>query len=176
MHFSRDESELIKAARSGDGAAYAELLRPLYQGAFRLAYGLLHDIDEAEDAVQESAFKAWRKIGNLREGATLQPWFLAIVANHCRTVSRSRWWSVVKTEPPEREALPMDIAGAIDMRRALMRLGYDERLLIVLRYYLDMPIDEIASTLGISPRAARTRVERAVNRLRPIVQVQGAAV
>lgn len=176
MLFSGDESELIKAARSGDGAAYAELLRPLYQGAFRLAYGLLHDIDEAEDAVQESAFKAWRKIGNLREGSTLQPWFLAIVANHCRTVSRSRWWSVVKTEPPEREALPIDIAGAMDMRRALMRLAYDERLLIVLRYYLDMPIDEIASTLGISPRAARTRVERAVHRLRPIVQVQGAAV
>ena len=176
MLFHRDERELIQAARRGDGAAYAELLRPLYQGAFRLAYGLLHDADEAEDAVQESAFRAWRKIGNLREGATLQPWFLAIVANQCRSVSRSRWWSVVKAEPPEREAVPIDIAGSVDLRRALMRLDHDERLVLVLRYYLDLPFEEIASTLGVSTRAARTRAERAVHRLRPIVQIQGAAV
>jgi RNA polymerase sigma factor (sigma-70 family) len=55
-------------------------------------------------------------------------------------------------------------------------LGHDERLVVVLRYYLDMPFEEIATTLGISPKAARTRVERAVRRLRPIVQIQGAAV
>jgi RNA polymerase sigma-70 factor (ECF subfamily) len=176
MLFNRDESGLIEAARTGDGSAYAELLRPLYQGAFRLAYGLLRDADEAEDAVQEAAFKAWRKLGNLREGSSLQPWFLAIVANQCRSVSRSRWWSVVKADPPEREAQPIDIAGAVDLRRALMRLGYEERLVLVLRYYLDLPFEEIASTLGISAKAARTRVERAVHRLRPIVQIQGAAV
>lgn len=176
MLFSRNESELIEAAGRGDGAAYAELLRPLYHGAFRLAYGLLHDADEAEDAVQEASFKAWRKLGNLREGASVRPWFLAIVANQCRSVTRSRWWSVVKAEPPEREALPIDIAGAVDLRRALMRLDHDERMVLVLRYYLDLPFEEIAATLGVSTKAARTRVERAVHRLRPIVQIQGAAV
>lgn len=176
MLFNRDESELMRAARGGDGSAYAELLRPLYQGAFRLAYGLLHDAGEAEDAVQEAAFKAWRKLGNVREGSRLQPWFLAIVANQCRSTNRSRWWTVVKADPPEREAEPIDVIGAVDLRRALMRLGYDERLVLVLRYYLDMPFDEIASVLGITTKAARTRVERAVHRLRPIVQIQGAAV
>jgi DNA-directed RNA polymerase specialized sigma24 family protein len=55
-------------------------------------------------------------------------------------------------------------------------LGHDERLIVVLRYYLDMPFEEIAITLGISTKAARTRVERAVHRLRPIIQIQGAAV
>ena len=174
--FSRTETELVQAARQGDGSAFAELLRPQYQPAFRVAYGLLHDPDEAEDAVQEAAFKAWRRLGNLREGSSLRPWFLAIVANQCRNVSRSKRWSVVKTEPPDAEARSVDVAAAVDLRRALRRLGHDERLIVVLRYYLDMPFDEIATTLGISPKAARNRVERAVRRLRPIVQIQGAAV
>jgi RNA polymerase sigma factor (sigma-70 family) len=62
------------------------------------------------------------------------------------------------------------------LRRARRRLGHDERLVLILRYYLDMPFEDIATTLGISPKAARTRVERAVHRLRPMVLVQGAAV
>jgi RNA polymerase sigma factor (sigma-70 family) len=70
----------------------------------------------------------------------------------------------------------MDLAASIDLRRALRRLGYDERLVLVLRYYLDMPIDEIATTLGITPKAARSRVERAIHRLRPIVQMLGVVV
>jgi RNA polymerase sigma-70 factor (ECF subfamily) len=176
MLFARTEAELIRAAMAGDGSAFADLIRPQYQTAFRVAYGLLHDIDEAEDAVQEAAFKAWRRLANLREGSSLRPWFLGIVANQCRTVRRSRWWSVVKAESPEGEGRSTDLAGAVDLRRALLRLGHEERLVVVLRYYLDMPFEEIAATLGISPKAARTRVERAVHRLRPIVQIQGAAV
>ena len=176
MIFRRDEADLIRDARNGDGAAFAEVIRPHYDAAFRLAYGLLHDTGEAEDAVQDAAFKAWRRLGNLREGAGIRPWFLGIVANQCRDVSRSAWWSVLKTEPPEKEASSFDIAASIDLRRAVRRLNHDERLVLVLRYYLDMPFEEIATTLGISIRAARSRVERAVHRLRPIVQVQGAAV
>jgi RNA polymerase sigma-70 factor (ECF subfamily) len=157
--FVHAEADLIEAARAGDGSAFAELVRPQYQAAFRVAYGMLHDIDEAED-----------------EGASLRPWFLAIVANQCRTMSKSRWWSVLRVDPPETQSRSVDIAASMDLRRALRRLGHDERLVVVLRYYLDMPFEEIATMLGISTKAARTRVERAVRRLRPIIQNQGAAV
>ena len=176
MQFGRYEAELIRDAKNGDGGAFAELLRSQYEVAYRLALGLLHDANEAEDAVQEAAFKAWRRLGNLREGASLRPWFLGIVANKCRDASRNAWWSVLKVEPPETEALTADLAEAIDLRRALRRIGHDDRLVLVLRYFLDMPFEEIATTLGISTKAARSRVERAVHRLRPIVRVQGAAV
>ena len=177
MLFQHTETDLIHSARAGDRVAFADLIRPDYRTAVRLAYGLLQDLDEAEDAVQEAAFKAWRRIGNLREGSPLKPWFLGIVANQCRSVKRSRWWSIDKTDSPDdREAPALDLAASIDLRRALRRLGHDERLILVLRYYLDMPFEEIAATLGTSPKAARTRVERAIQRLRPIMRVQGAAV
>jgi len=175
--FSPTESELIEAAKRGDGVAFADLVRPHYQSAFKVAYGMLHDSSEAEDAVQEASFKAWRRLGNLRVGSSMRPWFIAIVANQCRGANRSRWWSVTKAQALDGQVVPsVDIAAAVDVRRALLRLRHDDRLIVVLRYYLDMPFEEIATTLGITPKAARIRVERAVHRLRPIVQIQGAAV
>ena len=170
------DSDLARAAQTGDRVAFAELLRPEYRSAFRLAYGLLQDVDEAEDAVQEAAFTAWRRIGNLRAGAVMRPWFLGIVANRCRSVKRSRWWSVTKTDPPEVEAPSTDLAASVDLRRALRRIGHEERLVLVLRYYLDMPYEEIAATLGTTPKAVRTRVERAIRRLRPILRLQEGAL
>jgi RNA polymerase sigma-70 factor (ECF subfamily) len=170
----QSEDDLVRSARAGDRAAFADLLQPEYRTALRLAGGLLQDVDEAEDAVQEAAFTAWRRIGNLREGSSLRPWFFGIVANQCRTVKRNRWWSVARAEPPEDPAPAADLAAAIDLRRALRRIGHDDRLVLVLRYYLDMPFEEIATTLGISPKAARTRVERAIHRLKPILEVRGA--
>lgn len=86
MSLDRGQSELVERARRGDGEAFAELLRPEYRAAVRLARALLHNIDEAEDALQEAALKAWRKLDNLRTGSPLRPWFLAIVANQCRSV------------------------------------------------------------------------------------------
>ncbi|HWO91475.1 MAG TPA: sigma factor, partial [Methylomirabilota bacterium] len=69
MSLDRGQFELVQRARRGDGEAFAELLRPEYRSAVRLAKALLHNVDEAEDAVQEAAFKAWRKLDNLREGS-----------------------------------------------------------------------------------------------------------
>jgi RNA polymerase sigma factor (sigma-70 family) len=176
MLFDRSQADLIRSAMDGDGGAFAELLRPEYNTAFRVAFGLLHSVDAAEDAVQEAAFTAWKKLGNVREGSPLRPWFLAIVTNQCRTVAKGRWWSVVLTSRSDGEAPAADLAAGIDLRRALARLGHDERLVLVLRYYLDMPYEEIASMLGISPKAVRTRVERALHRVRPILQVREALI
>lgn len=175
MSVDHAQSDLVVRARRGDGAAFADLIQPEYRGATRLAYALLHNLDEAEDAVQESALKAWRRLGNLKDGAPLRPWFLGIVANQCRSVRRSKWWtSRSDEEPPEGEARSLDIAGGLDLRRALANLGYEQRLVLVLRYYLDMPFEEIALTLAISPKAARGRVERAVNQLRPMLRIREA--
>ena len=71
-------------------AAFATSIEPLLPIAFRLAIGMLRNRDDAEDAVQEAALKAWRKRSTFRIGAEPRPWFLAIVANECRMLRRRR--------------------------------------------------------------------------------------
>lgn len=162
----QSEAGLIAAAKSGDGGAFADLLRPIYVDAFRLAFALIHDRYEAEDVVQDAAFNAWRKIDQLRAGKAMRPWFLGIVANVCRSRVRVRWWSVIRSpQPTEGHAVP-DVVANIDVRMAVARLGYDQRVAVMLRYYLDLPFDEVAAALGISSKAARSRVGRAIDRLR----------
>ena len=146
------------------------VLEPLLLPAYRLAYGMLRDRQEAEDAVQEAALRAWTHRATFRKGAEVKPWFFAIVANQCRTYRRGRWSRLIRrpdlrSQPPETAD---DLDADLDLRRALSRLSPDDRLVIVLRYYLDLRFDEIAATLRVSEDAARSRTHRAVRRLRPL--------
>ena len=168
------QDALITAARLGDRGAFADLITEHYQVAFRLAFVLLHDANAAEDAVQEAAFKAWRKIGQLRAEAPFRPWLLGIVAHECRTMARGRWWAVIRAGElrPTPVDVPADELASLELRAALKRLSNDERLILILRYYLDLPYDEIANHFGISSKAARTRTERALKRLRPLLRMQ----
>jgi RNA polymerase sigma-70 factor (sigma-E family) len=164
------------AARGREASSdFVERLRPLLGGAHRLAYGMLQGSHEAEDAVQEAIFKAWRARDRVRPDADLKPWFLKIVANECRQRMRRRWWSVLKRDEMPVQAAPDPTAGwgdASDLRGALRRLPHDQRLVLALRYYLDLPLDEVAAALGISPGAARARVHRALGKLRMEVPKQ----
>jgi RNA polymerase sigma-70 factor (ECF subfamily) len=118
--------------------------------------------------VQEATFKAWRAYGRLREGSNARAWFLTIVANECKQRRRNRWWSILRSaSPPEVEGAPQATSeSALDLRQALSRLPADMKLAIVLRYYLDLPFEEVGRVLKVSDKAARARVHRALARLR----------
>jgi RNA polymerase sigma-70 factor (ECF subfamily) len=142
------------------------VIGPHLDAGYRTALAILRDPDAAHDAVQESAFNAWRKLDQLREGRPARPWFLAIVANQCRSERRRHWWSVVRL--PE-----VDSAGAevnpdrIDIDRGLAKLPREDRLALFLYFYLDLPLEEVGDVLGVSAAGAKTRVYRAAKKLRP---------
>ncbi len=168
MNWDESQQKLVSNAKAGDRNAFESLIRPLFLPAYRLAYGMLRDRGEAEDVVQEAALKAWNRIGDLREAMEWKSWFFSIVANQCRTVRRSRWWSVLKLgePPPAPKDADHDAIVRADLADAINRLSYGDRLALVLRYYMDLSFEEVAATLGISVDAARSRTQRAVRRLR----------
>jgi RNA polymerase sigma-70 factor (ECF subfamily) len=165
---SEEQARQLDRAKAGDARAFGELIAPVLDPAFRLAMTMLNDRGAAEDAVQEGALKAWRKLDRFRAGAALRPWFLAIVANECRTVRRSRWWHVLRLEEPRPEpGESARWADRLDLDAALDRLPRHHLLPLSLYYHLDLPIDEVARVLGCSEGAARQRLHRALAALRP---------
>lgn len=149
--------------------AFDDILRELVPSGYRLAVGILADPALAEDAVQEAAVRAWRKLPTVRDRSVLRSWFLAIVANQCRSMRRRRWWSVLRlpeVEPPGVAAGAEDRAvQALDLDRGLQRLGTQDRLALYLRFYEDMTYEEVARVMGVSLPAARSRIHRATRRL-----------
>ncbi len=85
-----------------NAGAFDELVAIHLEAGYRVALAILRDPDEARDAVQDAAFKAWRSCGQLRDGRSARAWFLRIVANQCLSVRRRHWWSVVRLPEIER--------------------------------------------------------------------------
>lgn len=157
----------MERAAHGDSSAFAALIEPLLGPAYRLAAVMLNDRGAAEDAVQESSVKAWRKLRQLRgDSSSLRPWFLSIVANECRMARRTRWWSVIRLPDLERQGSREETESHSDLHAALLRLGLADRLPLVLHFYLDLPLDEVARALRVSPSAAKSRIYRAARKLR----------
>jgi RNA polymerase sigma-70 factor (ECF subfamily) len=159
--------QLMVSAAAGDADSFAVLIEPLLDPAYRLAAVMLADRSSAEDAVQEASIKAWRKLRQLRgDLKSLRPWFLSIVANECRMTRRQRWWSVLKVAELPQSAMGGEARGTSDLHRALLNLSPEERLPLVLHFYLDLPLDEVARAMRVSPAAAKSRIYRAAKRLR----------
>jgi RNA polymerase sigma-70 factor (ECF subfamily) len=169
----------VKASRSGaiGERTFADLLTPLIEPGFRLALAMLHDPQAAEDAVQEASFTAWRKLARMQDQGKLRPWFLGVVANKCRNARRTKWVAGVSLGLPDHLSVvsPEDqtLRGA-DLRRAVSRLRHGDRLVVVLYFYLDMPLEDVAAVVGSSVSATRARLYRSVRKLRPDLDLQEA--
>lgn len=146
------------------------LVGPHLEGAYRVALAMLQNPDEANDAVQESALKAWSHMNQLRSAASAKAWFFGIVANQCRTVRRGRWWSVLRVPRIDRPQ-PDIQTERVDLKRALEKLPIDDRLALFLHFYLDLPLDEVGAVFGVSAAGAKTRIYRAAKKLRPELEI-----
>jgi RNA polymerase sigma-70 factor, ECF subfamily len=159
---------------TSDRPTFEAEISPLLRPALRIATAMLLDPAAAEDAVQEASLRAWRSRSNRLPGTDLRPWFFAIVANQCRETLRGPWTRVVTADP---DAVALNAAPGrlppsddiLDLRAALRRLSAKDRLAVVLRYYLDLPYDEIASIAGCSVRAAGSRIRRGEAALRSVL-------
>jgi len=151
-----------------DRSRFDRLIAPLIEPAYRLAFAMLRQREAAEDTVQEATLKAWRRIGQFRdERGGIRAWYFTIVANECRSLRRARWWSVLRFGELRPSRRGEDAAlSAAELRQSMLRLPESDRMLLYLFYWLDLPLEEVAAVARISTAAARSRLYRAVGRLR----------
>jgi RNA polymerase sigma-70 factor (ECF subfamily) len=172
----RAEPELIARARRGDHAAFTLLVAAHQDVAFRTAYLVTGGGAEAEDAAQEAFVKAFRALGRFRDGAPFRPWLLAIVGNEARNRRRSegRRAGLVLRAGAEAEAAVSGSAedealsrlGREELLRAVERLRSSDRDVVACRYLLGLDEAETAEALGCARGTVKSRLSRALERLR----------
>lgn len=172
------ERSLVQLARAGDDLAFERVIEPLQVPAYDLAYAVLRDRQAAEDAVQEATVRAWRSFRHLRDDGKARPWFLKIVLNQCRRTMRAGWWrwhlfgDRVDIEVDGSQA---GVELRLDLERALAHLSHDHRAVLYLSFQMDLSNEEVARVLGVRPGTVKSRLHRALGRLRLAVEQQDRA-
>ena len=161
------QRELVERARRGDHDAFAVLAAAAISrldGAARL---ILHDPDQAKDAVQETLVRAWRDLRTLRDPDRFDAWLHRLLVNSClneaKRLRRHRF--DVELSPLDGPSIADGAAAVADrdeLDRGFRRLTPEARAIVVLHHYLDLPLPEVALIVGIPVGTAKSRLHRAL--------------
>ena len=166
-----DQRGLVERAGRGDHDAFAELARGAVTRLDQAARLVLRDPELARDAVQEALIRAWRDLPRLRDPERFDAWLYRLTINACLDLTRRR-----RRRPIEVELTPLDVPSAVDMAgtladrdlvdTAMRRLDERGRAIVVLHYFLGMPLSDVAVTLGIPVGTVKSRLHRALGEMR----------
>ena len=176
-----DQRRLVERAREGDHDAFTELARDAVvrlDGAARL---ILRDPELARDAVQDALIRAWRDLPGLREPDRFDAWLHRLTVHACIDLTRKR-----KRRPIEVELAPIhapsiaDASGRLADRDlvdgVLRRLDEAGRAIVVLHYFVGLPLPEMAATLGIPVGTVKSRLHRALGDMRLAIATDEVAL
>ncbi|MBN6187094.1 RNA polymerase sigma factor [Aneurinibacillus sp. BA2021] len=164
------DTQLMKQCRQGDKAAFSTLVRPYLQRAYSTAFTILGTQHAAEDAVQNALLEAYRSIMEEKDIHQFSAWFVHLVT--CRALDLARQKSKQRTteeadllELRDEKASPADRLlqkeSRSEMLQAIMRLNINQRAVIVMHYYQEMKIGEIAALLNIKEGTVKSRLHQA---------------
>ncbi len=167
------EGQLVVTGEDASGGASSEYVRAAraeVNDAYRLAGYLLGDATEAQDAVQDALVKAWRGWPSLRDPEAFGPWFERIVVNVCRDrMRRHRTLRMVGLDAAG-DVESADPFGSMfagdEVAGAVGRLSPDQRIVIALRFWRDLTLEQVAETLGLPLGTVKSRLHYALRALR----------
>jgi len=182
-----EDSRLVELARQGDAGAFGQLVRTYQQVAFRVAYLIAGDAADAEEIAQDAFLKAYAALARFRPDAPFRPWLLQIVANEARNRRRSagrRAHLALRAVEDQRMAASGDAAPspetaalAEEQRQTLLEavngLRDEDRQTITFRYFLELSEAEMANALGCARGTVKSRLSRALGRLREHLAARG---
>lgn len=169
-----DQRELVERAQRGDRDAFAALAALFVARLDAAARLILRDHELARDAVQEGFLKAWRNLPTLRDPDRFEAWLRSLVSRSCIDVLRRRGRRPMEVELLDIDGPPVaDMASIVADRDllelALRRLAPEQRAVIVLHYYLGMPLPDVAAALGIPVGTAKSRHHRSLALMRAAI-------
>ena len=156
-------------------AAFARLADEHLDASYRLARAILRNPSEAQDATHDALLQAWRKWSTLRDPSHFEPWFDRILVNICRNrLQHASRWGASDISPEMamaagdayRQADDRDVLG-----NAIATLSPDHRVVVALRYYRDLQVDDIAARLGIPAGTVQSRLHYALKQLHRVIDV-----
>ena len=165
------DRDVVERARSGDQAAFADLVHQVSDTLLGVARRILRDPGLAEDVLQNALVTIWRKLPHLREVERFEAWAYRILVHACYAEAprNRRWASTIRV-------LHADVASGVDdiqmisdrdeLEQAFRRLPLDQRAVFVLHHHLGLPLVAVAETLGIPDGTARSRLHYATRALR----------
>jgi len=164
--------ELVERARAGDHEAFSELASASFSRLYGAAKLILRDPDRAQDAVQEALVLAWKHVRALRDPEAWEAWLYRLTVRACYRLAKSnRRRDVAELhELPDIESAAQDFTRSLAERdrlgRELGRLPVDQRAVMVLHFYLDLPLTDAAAILDIPVGTAKSRLHRGLETLR----------
>ena len=171
------DEELVRRAKDGDVGSYEELVRRHQSIAQRVAFLVVRSVPDAQDAAQEAFVKAYRALDRFRGDAPFRPWLLRIVHNEAHNARRrasrqDRLALRVAENPASGDAAPSPEAAVIAettrlaLHQAVDGLPEPHRTIVTCRFFLGMSVAETAEMLGVAPGTVKSRLNRALGRLR----------
>jgi RNA polymerase sigma-70 factor (ECF subfamily) len=165
------DTDLVVRAQHGDEEAFASLAVAAGDRLHAVAHRILRDLDLAEDATQQALLAIWRDLPQLRDPARFDAWSYRLLVRACYAEGKRE-----RRSAPNLRLLPSDVSVTNDgvesvadrdqLERGFRRLSIDHRAVVVLHYYLDLPIDRIAEVLDVPRGTVRSRLHYAMRALR----------
>jgi RNA polymerase sigma-70 factor (ECF subfamily) len=167
------QRELVDRAIKGDYDAFTALVHASASRQYAIATLILRDGDRAQDAVQEALVAAWRGLSALRDPDAWEPWLHRLTVRACFVAARRQKRRTVAEVPMSSDREPTGsgdepalFAERERLEQELGRLPLDQRAVLVLHFYVGLPLTETAVVLDIPPGTAKSRLHRGLEALR----------
>lgn len=167
------QRDLVARAQAGDHDAFSVLVRASFPRLLGAAKLILRDQDRAQDAVQEALVLAWRHVRALRDPEAWDAWLHRLTVRACYRLARTHHRrDVVELHvvPDLEPALDTDLSSLVAERdrlsREIGRLPFDQRVVMVMHFYLDLPLTEAAEVLDIPVGTVKSRLHRGLESMR----------
>jgi RNA polymerase sigma-70 factor (ECF subfamily) len=179
-----EDATLVDRARGGDTLAFEELVTRYRDVVFRVAWLITRSAEDAEDATQEAFVKAYYALPRFRADAPFRPWIIRIGANEAKNRGRSsrrrdallvRAAAEPARDAVSPEAVALEQEDRDELVAAIERLPEPDRLVIAYRYFLDLSESDMAQALAVRPGTVKSRLSRAMGRLRAELAAEGVA-